>query len=121
MGQVQLHCTDLASWTYATLSDQFCSLVYTTAELYFFSCSYITHFNDPWKQCIPRPNNWVYYWLLAALPNFIRLVQSIKRYIDSRLYIHLINVSAPRFLCHTAEVSTGRQVFIQYSGLLSVL
>jgi len=73
------------------MGDQFCSLVYTTTNLYFFSCSYITNFNNPWKECVPRPNNWVYYWLLAALPNLIRLVQSIKRYVDSKLYTHLIN------------------------------
>ena len=32
-------------------------------------------------------------FLLSSLPLFVRAVQSVKRYADSKLYTHLINVS----------------------------
>lgn len=42
---------------------------------------------------MPSPGpRWGIAFLLAALPLLVRLVQSIKRYVDSGLITHLINV-----------------------------
>ncbi|KAG8954239.1 hypothetical protein FRC04_000461 [Tulasnella sp. 424] len=51
------------------MGDQMCSMVYTLSRLYFMGSGV----------------------LLASLPSLIRLIQCIKRYVDSRNYIHLIN------------------------------
>ncbi|THH19131.1 hypothetical protein EW146_g1993 [Bondarzewia mesenterica] len=73
------------------MGDQFCSLVFTLSNLYFFACSYIVGFRtDPWQQCA-MPNGWGVHVVLASLPLLVRLVQSVRRWVDSGLITHLIN------------------------------
>lgn len=59
-----------------------------------FGCIYIGGFQQDWSTCSGRSGQWPVAFVLASLPLFIRLVQSIKRYTDSGLVTHLINVSA---------------------------
>lgn len=72
-------------------SDQFCSLVFTLSNLYFIPCTYTVGFDD-WRQCTTSTKNWPVMFIVGTLPLTIRVVQSIKRYYDSRLVTHLVNV-----------------------------
>lgn len=45
-----------------------------------------------WDTCGAQ-QNWAPYFVLAALPFVVRLLQSLKRYWGSKLPSHLINVS----------------------------
>jgi hypothetical protein len=95
-------------------SDQYCSLVYTLSNIYFLGCVYLGEpgggigteslpspdfaFDATWKHCTttsPGSKVWVVPIIFALLPLLIRLVQSIKRYADSKLVTHLINVGHP--------------------------
>lgn len=99
-------------------SDQFCSLIFTLSNLYFLGCVYAdaaggdigTESNSPdpankprfgfneWRHCTTsKPGSvvWGVPIVLAMLPLFVRLVQSVKRWVDSRLLTHLINVRYP--------------------------
>lgn len=73
-------------------SDQLCSLVFTLSNLYLFACLYAEDFNEDWSNCTTQAKTWPIVFLLSALPFIIRLIQSIKRYADSGLATHLINV-----------------------------
>ncbi|KAG9009095.1 hypothetical protein FRB94_012491 [Tulasnella sp. JGI-2019a] len=72
------------------MGDQLCSMVFTLGHLYFLACLYATDWDDPMSQC-NLTNNWIAGILLTSMPSFIRLIQCIKRYADSKNYIHLIN------------------------------
>ncbi|KAG8714690.1 hypothetical protein FRC08_011581 [Ceratobasidium sp. 394] len=72
------------------MGDQFCSLVYTMGNLYFLVCAYTDHWHHIQKRCQLGPH-WSIPLLLTALPSFIRLVQCVRRYIDSKNHIHLVN------------------------------
>lgn len=72
------------------MGDQMCSMVYTLSHFYFIGCLYVTGWNEPATRCNLN-NNWIAGIILTSLPSFIRLVQCIKRYVDSKNYIHLIN------------------------------
>ncbi|KZT23700.1 EXS-domain-containing protein [Neolentinus lepideus HHB14362 ss-1] len=72
------------------LGDQFCSLVFTLSNLYFVVCVYVRGFENPWGRCAASKNFGIPL-VLAALPLFVRFVQSVKRWFDSRLVTHLIN------------------------------
>ncbi|THU92838.1 EXS-domain-containing protein [Dendrothele bispora CBS 962.96] len=72
------------------MGDQFCSLVFTLSNLSQFVCSYVRGF-DNWRQCGSTSSIWPVAFTLALLPFLIRLVQSIRRYADTRLDTHLIN------------------------------
>ncbi|KAI0052145.1 EXS-domain-containing protein [Auriscalpium vulgare] len=75
------------------MGDQFCSLAFTLGNLYFLACAYSVGFDahpDPWARC-SRPHAWPVPFILAALPLLARLLQSFRRYSDSRLITHLIN------------------------------
>ena len=76
-------------------SDQFCSLVYTLSHVYFVGCVYNRNFDASWALCqdYSIASVWAVPFVMASLPLFVRFVQSIKRYADSRLVTHLINVS----------------------------
>lgn len=76
-------------------SDQFCSLVFTLSHLYFTFCAYAHNFpSDVFQRCGPQTHvGWSVQFALAVLPFVVRLVQSIRRYADSKLITHLINVS----------------------------
>lgn len=109
--------TDL--WNF---SDQFCSLVFTLSNLYFVGCAYSKGFDERWSQCIGT-RAWGVPFVLAALPLLVRFVQSIKRWVDSKLVTHLINVS-PIYLTIPSGlrcVSAGRKVWHGHSVLSRVL
>ncbi|KIK56661.1 hypothetical protein GYMLUDRAFT_174084, partial [Collybiopsis luxurians FD-317 M1] len=72
------------------MGDQFCSLIFTLGDLWVFACSYARGFND-WHKCGSTSKAWPVAFSLAILPLLIRVIQSIKRYTDSRLSTHLIN------------------------------
>ncbi|KAF5390741.1 hypothetical protein D9757_004545 [Collybiopsis confluens] len=72
------------------MGDQFCSLIFTLADLYVFACSYARGF-DNWRKCGSTSKAWPAAFALAMLPLLIRVIQSGKRYFDSRLGTHLIN------------------------------
>ncbi|PCH35378.1 EXS-domain-containing protein, partial [Wolfiporia cocos MD-104 SS10] len=71
------------------MGDQFCSLAFTLADLWFVGCAY-SHELRNWRVCTTGPN-WGPQFALAALPFFVRFVQSIRRWMDSKLTTHLIN------------------------------
>ncbi|KAI9065265.1 EXS-domain-containing protein [Trametes sanguinea] len=74
------------------MGDQFCSLVFTLSNLYYVGCVYATGIDDTWRRCTSNPGpRWGIAFLLASLPLLVRLVQSVKRWVDSRLITHLIN------------------------------
>ncbi|PPQ86656.1 hypothetical protein CVT25_006840 [Psilocybe cyanescens] len=73
------------------VKDFWMGLIFTLSNFYFFACIYVDDFHPDWKKCSVTPSTWPVYFILAALPLFIRLVQSIKRYWDSKLITHLIN------------------------------
>ena len=89
----------LASWPSHTLlisesSDQFCSLIFTLSNMYFVVCAYASgDFDNSLQTCLPSNQNWAAFFILAALPLFIRVIQSVKRYSEAKLTSHLINVS----------------------------
>ncbi|KAJ3565291.1 hypothetical protein NP233_g7722 [Leucocoprinus birnbaumii] len=73
------------------MGDQLCSLVFNLSNLYFFICVYEQGFEVDWNKCANQPAAWLVNFALAALPYLIRLVQCIRRYVDSGLNTHLIN------------------------------
>ncbi|KDR80317.1 hypothetical protein GALMADRAFT_62135, partial [Galerina marginata CBS 339.88] len=73
------------------MGDQFCSLIFTLSNLYFFVCVYVNDFAPDWQKCGATSAAWPLSFIIATLPLLIRLVQSIKRYADSKLVTHLIN------------------------------
>jgi len=91
-GRLFLSGTKRVEFTDFWLGDQFCSLAFTLSNLYFFGCVYAKRFGPEWSECtVGETEFWPLVYVLAVLPFFIRLVQSIKRYYDSRLITHLIN------------------------------
>ncbi|KLT45695.1 EXS-domain-containing protein [Cutaneotrichosporon oleaginosum] len=67
------------------------SLVYTLQNFMFMGCVYAKHWpGDRTFHVCKTGQSWPYA-LLAALPPLSRLIQCLKRYYDSGLYIHLIN------------------------------
>ena len=76
-------------------SDQFCSLVFSLSNIYFLCCVYADGygFDSDWrKKCASSSPRWPVPFVLTVLPLIVRLVQSIRRYVDSKLTTHLINV-----------------------------
>uniref|UniRef100_A0A8H7XW23 Uncharacterized protein n=1 Tax=Psilocybe cubensis TaxID=181762 RepID=A0A8H7XW23_PSICU len=73
------------------MGDQLCSLIFTLSNIYFFVCVYVNDFHPDWRKCSVNSSTWPAYFALAALPLLIRLIQSVKRYWDSKLLTHLIN------------------------------
>lgn len=73
------------------MGDQLCSMVFTLSNMYMFVCVYVNGFHEDWANCRSQSNAWPVAFVLATLPFFIRLIQSIKRYVDSGLITHLIN------------------------------
>lgn len=73
--------------------DQFCSLVFTLQNFFFIGCIYVDGFSPNWRhQCGLASKYWPAPFVLAILPFVLRLVQSVKRWYDSGLVTHLINV-----------------------------
>ncbi|KAJ6588943.1 EXS family-domain-containing protein [Mycena capillaripes] len=73
------------------MGDQFCSLVFTFSNLTLIGCVYSRGLNSEWRKCGSPSRLWPLAFVLAVLPFLVRLVQSIKRYVDSKLTTHLIN------------------------------
>ncbi|KAJ7485254.1 EXS family-domain-containing protein [Mycena latifolia] len=73
------------------MGDQFCSLVFTLSNLYLVVCLYVEGFNSNWRECGSRSRFWPLSFALAILPFLVRLIQSVKRYVDSGLDTHMIN------------------------------
>ncbi|KAI0035805.1 EXS family-domain-containing protein [Vararia minispora EC-137] len=73
------------------LGDQFTSLAFPLGNIYFIACSYHVRFNEDTMETCSRPREWGVPFVIATLPLLSRLVQSIRRWIDSGLYTHLIN------------------------------
>ena len=73
-------------------SDQLCSLLFTLSNLCFVGCAYSKGFDERWGQCVGG-HAWGVPFALTALPLLVRLIQSIRRWVDSKLITHLINVS----------------------------
>ncbi|GJE94840.1 SPX and EXS domain-containing protein [Phanerochaete sordida] len=72
------------------MGDQFCSLVFTLSNLFFIGCAYAGGFDEHWTTCLVT-KDWGVPFVLASLPLLARFVQSIRRWVDSRLVTHLIN------------------------------
>ncbi|KAK7044716.1 signal transduction protein [Favolaschia claudopus] len=73
------------------MGDQFCSLVFTLSNINLVVCLYAEGFSENWRNCGSASRLWPLSFVLAILPFLIRVVQSIKRYVDSGLDTHLIN------------------------------
>ncbi|KIM89689.1 hypothetical protein PILCRDRAFT_193808 [Piloderma croceum F 1598] len=75
------------------MGDQFCSLVFTLSNLYFTFCAYAHKFQPTvWETCgTQSQKGWLVAFVLAMLPLLARLIQSVRRYADSKLVTHLIN------------------------------
>ncbi|VDB96024.1 unnamed protein product [Peniophora sp. CBMAI 1063] len=73
------------------LGDQFCSLVFFLGNIYYVGCAYHIGFDEHTAATCSRPALWGVPFLIGSLPLLARLVQSIRRYVDSGLYTHLIN------------------------------
>ncbi|CAK5261977.1 unnamed protein product [Mycena citricolor] len=73
------------------MGDQFCSLVFTLSNLFLFVCLYAEGFSPQWRKCGTSSRFWPLQFALAILPFLVRLVQSLRRFVDSGLVTHLIN------------------------------
>ncbi|KAL1744890.1 EXS family protein/ERD1/XPR1/SYG1 family protein [Schizophyllum fasciatum] len=71
-------------------ADFWMGLVFTLSNLYFIPCTYALGFDD-WRMCTTSSKNWPVMFVVGTLPLWIRVVQSVKRYYDSRLVTHLVN------------------------------
>ena len=93
------------------------------SNLYFVGCVYSRGIDENWRQCTAGPGpRWGYTFLLAQLPLLVRLVQSVKRYADSGLVTHLINVCPfDAALQPTIEANHGSQGGKYGSGIVSYL
>ncbi|KAG8708269.1 hypothetical protein FRC09_001348 [Ceratobasidium sp. 395] len=74
------------------LGDQFCSLSYTMANMYFLVCAYTDHWHGIEERC-QLGVHWVIPFVLSALPSAIRIVQCIRRFVDSANLLHLVNAA----------------------------
>ncbi|KAI5121712.1 hypothetical protein M0805_002105 [Coniferiporia weirii] len=90
IGRLLVPGTKPVDFTDFWLGDQFCSLLFTLSNLYFFVCSYDKNWDAVWATC-SQSLHWGVPVTLGILPLIIRAIQSVKRYVDSRLYTHLIN------------------------------
>jgi len=73
------------------LGDQFCSLIFTLSNLFFVACAYSKGLDVTWQRCTSPNPNWAVPFVLAIIPLLARAIQSVKRYVDSKLATHLIN------------------------------
>ena len=75
-------------------SDQFCSMTFTLSNLYFFVCIYVINFSPDQTnaQCMLTSPRWPIAYVCTVSPLVARLLQSLKRYCDSKSTSHLINV-----------------------------
>ena len=75
------------------LSDQFCSLAFSFSSLWTLGCSVRNNWAaDSYDKC-GVSHHWQTPLVLSCVPALMRLLQCVKRYVDSGLRIHMINVS----------------------------
>lgn len=73
------------------MADELNSLVYTIQNFMYIGCAYSKHWPRAQTSQVCHSGATWPYALLASLPPLSRLIQCVKRYYDSGLYIHLIN------------------------------
>ncbi|CAK5274535.1 unnamed protein product [Mycena citricolor] len=83
--------TDATQFTDFWMGDQFTSLEFTLSNIPLVSCVYARSLDADWRKCGSTSKLWPLSFVIAVLPFVIRMVQSIKRYADSKLTTHLIN------------------------------
>lgn len=86
------------------------------------SSAYDPQVQEAWTTCgVAR--NWGWYYLLSALPFTIRFVQSLRRYRDSKLPTHLINVRNFHSFLSLLIIGflIGRQIWDGFNILLHLL
>lgn len=79
--------------------DQLCSMTFTLSHLATFGCAYFHQFQDAFPEnlnvtCGTVTNMWGVELVLLCVPQVFRFVQSVKRYVDTPMYMHLVNVSS---------------------------
>ena len=74
-------------------SDQLCSFGFTFSNLSLLACVYAEDFHPHGDDCSITGRFWMISYVISSLPLLVRLIQSVKRYVDSGLISHLINVS----------------------------
>ncbi|KAG8991558.1 hypothetical protein FRB94_012433 [Tulasnella sp. JGI-2019a] len=87
------------------MGDQLCSMAFSLGHLYFLACPHATNWDSPMARC-NLAKNWIAGILLTLLPSFIRLIQCIKRYVDSKNYLHLVNCGKYTSSC-TKQLAYG--------------
>ncbi|KAF9262261.1 EXS-domain-containing protein, partial [Marasmius fiardii PR-910] len=91
VGRLLISGTHQVEFTDFWLGDQVTSLAFPLGNMYLLVCSYTIGL-EQWRQCGSQSKTgWPVAFALASLPSFLRMVQSVRRYADSRLYTHLIN------------------------------
>ena len=99
------------------VSDQLCSLIFSLSNIYVLGCLYAGGFgygfHSSLQECGTNSRRWPIPFALASLPLLARLVQSVRRYFDSKLVMHLINVSiaALNWLLLTFPFNVGRKIW----------
>lgn len=77
------------------IGDQLCSLTFSLSTLWTFGCAYRNDWQADTFVVCGLSRQWGVPLALSALPSALRFIQCIKRYEDSGLYTHLINVCDP--------------------------
>jgi EXS family len=85
--------------------DQLCSLAFSLSNSYFVACSYARGFHSNSIHKCGNPALWAIPLVLGVLPFVARFAQSIRRWWDSQLFTHLINVRPSLFLCGVIELN----------------
>lgn len=100
------------------LSDQFCSFIFTFSNFYFIGCVYangsLKSLDPNWETCSSITQRWPAVFTLASLPLLFRLLQSIRRFVDSKHVMHLINVSHLRI--HRVVLRLNMFILCAYVG-----
>ena len=82
---------DYESSQYASFPDNITTAYQSESFSTQSASSYEPLAQEAWSKCSTAPN-WQWFYLLAVLPFAVRFVQSLRRYRDSNLLTHLINV-----------------------------
>ena len=85
--------------------DQLCSLTFSLSNIYFVACSYARGFHSNSINKCDNSALWAIPLVLGLLPFVARFAQSIRRWWDSQLIMHLVNVRSSLFLCGAIELS----------------
>ncbi|KAJ7108541.1 EXS family-domain-containing protein [Mycena epipterygia] len=91
VGKLLRSGTKRVEFTDFWMGDQFTSLVFSLSNLPLLACVWSGGLGPEWRMCGNVSRFWPLAFVLGVLPFFVRFVQSIKRYVDSKLNTHLIN------------------------------